>query len=134
MEPRKPASPPLQREFTENNIRYTLHGDYYFPDILDPKLEEQRPIGRWGQLHEQYLKEHRPGLYTRLILSGTLYTVLADLNEAAENRLAQIISDMKRTEGITEALKGIDQLEWVRRMNSIRSRAEEIILAELIYV
>ena len=114
-----------------NGLYYTLVGDYYIPDLELP--EETRPIGIWGRIHKYYLEQYHPAQYNDLILSGRLWTYLADLNEQAQNRLDCIISQMKEAEGITEELKSQDQMEWVRSMNSIRSRAEEIVLRELIY-
>ena len=96
--------------------------------------EEIRPIGRWGRIHKAFLQEHRPGQYNELLLSGKLWTYLADLNEQADDRLACIISQMQAAEGVTEELKARDQLAWVGGMNSIRSRVEEIILSEMIFV
>ena len=98
-----------------SGLDYVLVGDYYIPDL---KLPE----------------ESRPGQYNELLLSGKLWTYLADLNEQAADRLAYIISQMQAAEGVTEELKARDQLAWVRAMNSIRSRAEEIIRSEMIYV
>ena len=115
-----------------SGLDYVLVGDYYIPDLKLP--EESRPIGRWGRMHKAYLQEHRPGQYNELLLSGKLWTDLADLNEQAADRLAYIISQMQAAEGVTEELKARDQLAWVRAMNSIRSRAEEIIRSEMIYV
>ena len=114
-----------------NGLHYTLVGDYYIPDLELP--EETRPIGIWGRMHKDYLEQYHPALYNELILSGKLWTYLEDLNEQAQNRLDCIITQMKDAEGITEELKSQDQMAWVRAMNSIRSRAEEIILRELIY-
>ena len=114
------------------NIEYIRCGDYHIPDLKLP--EENRPIGKWGRMHRDYLKEHRPILYDDLILSGKLWTYLADLNQQAQERLEAIISQMTAAEGITEELKATDQMAWVQRMNSIRARAEEIIREELIYV
>ena len=114
-----------------NGLDYVLVGDYY---ILDLKLpEESRPIGRWGRMHKAFLQEHRPGQYNELLLSGKLWTYLADLNGQANDRLVCIISQMQDAEGVTEELKACDQLAWVGAMNSIRSRAEEIILSEMIF-
>ena len=121
----------LPKRITENGIDYILVGDYYIPDLRLP--EESRPIGRWGRMHRDYLKEWRPVLYNDLLLSGRFWTYLADLNEQAQNRLDCIIAQMKEAEGITEELKARDQMAWVRAMNSIRSRAEEIVLTELVY-
>jgi len=116
----------------ENGIDYVLVGDYYIPMLTLP--EENRSIGCWGRMHQKYLKENRPGYYSSLILIGKLWTYLADLDEQAQERLDRIVEQMQAAEGVTEELKADDQLEWVRRCNSIRSRAEEIVRAELIYV
>ena len=121
----------LKQSIQEHGIRYQLEGDYYLPVLELP--EENRPIGRWGRLHKAYLKYHRPVLYQSLLLSGKLYTVLADLNEQAMERCSCIIRQMAEAEGITEELKAYDPMRWVQTMNSIRSRAEEIIQAEMIY-
>lgn len=115
----------------ENGMDYVLVGDYYVPDLKLP--EERRPIGHWGRLHQSYLKLHRPMLYNELILSGSLHTVVADLNEQAADRLDLIIRQMMKAEGVTEAMKAENQMLWVQSMNSIRCRAEEIIKTELIY-
>ena len=114
-----------------NGLHYTLVGDYYIPDLELP--EETRPIGIWGRMHKDYLEQYYPAQYNDLILGGRLWTYLSDLNEQAQNRLECIIGQMKEAEGITEELKSQDQMAWVSAMNSIRSRAEEIILRELIY-
>ena len=122
----------LKKRITENGIDYILVGDYYIPDLKLP--EENRPIGRYGRLHREYLKQEHPARYSSLILTGKLWTYLADLNEQAEERLDLIIEQMKAAEGVTEELKARNQLEWVGRMNNIRNRAEEIINSELIYI
>ena len=114
------------------NINYIRVGDYYIPDLT--LTEESRPISRWGRMNRDYLREHKPIQYNCLLLSGKLWTYLADLNEQAQDRLERIIDQMKATEGITEALKASDPMAWVQRMNSIRNRAEEIVREELIYV
>lgn len=121
-----------QRIYNErNDLWYTLCGDYYVPELSVP--EENRPIGKWGRMHREYLKEHHPIRFNDLVLSGQLWTYLADLNEQAQERLSLIIKQMKVSEGVTEELKAADQMAWVGAMNSIRNRAEEIILRELIY-
>ena len=122
----------LPKKIHQNGISYTLVGEYYIPDLELP--EESLPIGRWGRMHKAFLQEHRPGQYNALLLSGKLWTYLADLNEQAADRLACIVSQMQEAEGVTEELKARDQLAWVGGMNSIRSRAEEIILSEMIFV
>lgn len=119
--------------YDENNgLWYELIGDYYIP-VLTLSSEEQRPIGKWGRMHREHLKEHRPILFNDLILSGQLWTYLAELNQQAQERLSLIIEQAKASEGVTEDLKAADQMAWVRAMNSIRNRAEEIILNELVY-
>lgn len=121
----------LKTAIQEQDIRYVLKGDVYLPDLELP--EESRPIGRWGRLHKEYLKTNRPVLYNALLLSGKLYTLLADLSEQASERCSLIIRQMAEAEGITKELKAYDPMRWVQAMNSIRSRAEEIIQAEMIY-
>ena len=118
------------RIFT-NGTEYTLVGDYYIPNIALP--EENRPIGRWGRMHRDYLEQYHPILFNDLVLSGQLWTYLADLNEQAQERLSLIIDQLTAFEGITEELKAADQMAWVGAMNGIRNRAEEIILREMIY-
>ena len=119
--------------YDENNgLWYELIGDYYIPVLTLPS-EEQRSIGKWGRMRRDYLKEHRPILFNDLILNGQLWTYLADLNNQAQERLSLIIEQMKASEGVTEELKAANQMAWVGAMNSIRSRAEEIILREMIY-
>ena len=115
-----------------NGLWYELIGDYYIP-VLTLSSEEQRPIGKWGRMHREDLKELRPILFNDLILSGQLWTYLADLNEQAQERLSLIVKQMQASEGVTEKLKTADQMAWVGAMNSIRNRAEEIILREMIY-
>ena len=111
--------------------QYIRVGDYFIPDLELP--QESRPIGKWGRLHREYLREQRPIQYNCLLLSGKLWTYLADLNERAQDRLEQMIDQMKMAEGVTEELKAADPMAWVGAMNNIRNRAEEIILQELIY-
>ena len=122
----------LPKKIHQNGISYTLVGDYYIPDLELP--EESRPIGRWGRMHKAFLQEYRPGQYNELLLSGKLWTYLADLNGQANDRLVCIISQMQAAEGVTEELKARNWLCWVQSMNSIRSRAEEIICSEMIFV
>ena len=122
----------LPIEMKENGIHYTLHGDYYYPNLTLPETGK-KPIGHYGRMRLDYLREHRPGLYTRLILSGKLYDHLAEIDETSQDRLDRMIPQMAKTEGVNEALKAHDPMTWVARMNSIRHRAEESILTELIY-
>ena len=121
----------LKTAIQERGFRYVLKGDVYLPELELP--EESCPIGRWGRLHKEYLKANRPVLYNALLLSGKLYTLLADLNDQASERYSLVIQQMAQAEGVTEELKVYDPMNWVQAMNSIRSRAEEIIKAEMIY-
>ncbi len=116
-----------------NGLWYELHDDYYLPCLVIPE-EEIHTIGVWGRKHQQYLKEYRPILYSDLILSGRLYSYLADIDTQARNKLNLIVKQLAKKEGINEHLKERDQLAWVRAMNNIRNRAEEIINTELIFV
>ena len=117
--------------FEQMGGNYVQIGDYLFPEL---KIEEtERPIGKYGRIRKKYLKEHRPILFSELVLSGELYRHLAEIDHACTDRIELIIRQMAKQEGVTEALKATDQLEWVRRMNGIQSRAEEIVLSELIY-
>ena len=115
-----------------NGLDYTLVNDHYLPN-LTAAAPAEHPTGRWGRLHKRYLEEHHPVRYNQLVLSGKLGSYLATMDKQANEQLARIIRQMQEAEGVTEALKAADQLEWVRRMNSIRSRAEEIIKTEMIY-
>ena len=122
----------LKKEIIENGIHYTLHGDYYFPDLELSEAANQA-IGRYGRMRKAYLEEYRPGLYTRLILSGQLYEHLAEIDACCSDRMDRMIHQMAETEGINEKLKASDQLGWISRMNSIRHQVEEIVLQEIIY-
>lgn len=113
-------------------LDYVLVGDYYIPAIGLPE-DDDRPIGKWGQMHRVYLEETNPLLLNHLILTGRLHTYLADLDEHAQDRCRLIIRQMATIEGVTEDLKRQSQWEWVRAMNSIVNRAEENIKRELIY-
>ena len=117
-----------------NGLDYTLVNDHYLPNLTATAPAERNPTGRWGRLHKRYLKEHHPVRYNQLLLSGELSSYLAKLDKQADEQLALIIRQIQEAEGVTEALKAENQLEWVRRMNSIRSRAEEIIQKELIFI
>ena len=115
-----------------NGLDYVLVGDYYIPAVELPE-DDDRSIGKWGQMHWAYLEETNPLLLNHLILTGRLHTYLADLDEQAQNRYRLIIRQMATAEGITEDLKRRSQWEWVRAMNSIVDRVEESIKGELIY-
>ena len=113
------------------NIPYIRSGDFFLPDLKLP--EETRPIGKWGRMHRDYLKECQPVQFNALVLSGNLWTYLANLNEQAQQRMATLIAQLKSAEGITEALKATDPIAWAQRMNNIITRAEELVGGELIY-
>lgn len=111
---------------------YTQVGDYLLPNLELPE-EEQQPIGVWGQRHRRYLKEHRRATYATLLTGGKLNDYLADIDRQAEELFSRLVKQMAEAEGVTETLKAANQMEWVGRMNSIRSRAMEIVNNELIY-
>ena len=113
------------------DINYIRTGDYFIPDLTLP--EEPRPMGKWGRMHRDYLRERKPIQYNCLLLSGELWSYLADLNEQTQDRLERMIDQMKVTEGVTEELKAADPMAWIGSMNNIRARAEELIREELIY-
>ena len=112
-------------------LSFTKHGDVYLPDLY--LTEESYPIGKYGLLRKGYLKGHKRGLYSSLLLTGKLDAHLAEIDRACNKRVELITNQLAKREGVTEELKATDQMEWVRRMNSIRARAEEVILTELIY-
>ena len=112
-------------------IDYIPVGDFYIPNLELP--QESRPIGKRGRMHRRYLETYHPIRFNQLVLSGTLWTYLADLNEQAQERMDTLIEQMKTVEGVTESLKATDPQAWVQRMNSIRARAEEIVREEIIY-
>ena len=116
-----------------SELTYTRCGDYYIPDLKLSKQPEA-PIGKYGRMRHRYLKEHRPSLYSSLILSEKLYPHLLEIDRAARERMDAMLPRMMEAAGVTEELKARDQLAWVGGMNSIRSRAEEIILSEMIFV
>ena len=113
------------------SINYICTGDYLIPDLKLP--EETRPIGKWGRMYRDYLKEYHPIQFNNLVLSGNLWTYLADLNEQALQRMETLVAQMQSAEDITESLKSADPMSWTQRMNNIAARAEEIIREELIY-
>ena len=115
-----------------NGLWYELHGDYYLPCLVISE-KEIHTIGIWGRKHQQYLRDYRSMVYTDLVLSGKLYSYLADIDTQACNKLALLVTQLAEKEGVNENLKARDQLAWVRAMNNIRNRAEEIVLQELIY-
>ena len=118
--------------FEEMGGTYRQVGDYFIPNITLPDDGEYQ-IGKYGRMRRSYLKKYRKIFYNNYVLEGTLFKHLAGLDQACNERMKNIVSAMAKQEGVTEALKAADQIEWVRRMNSIRNRAEEIILTELVY-
>lgn len=115
-----------------NGLWYELHGDYYLPCLVIPE-EEVHTIGIWGRKHQQYLREYRPMAYSDLVLCDKLHSYLADIDTQARTKLDLLVTQLAEKEGINELLKAQNQLAWVRAMNNIRNRAEEIVLKELIY-
>ena len=115
-----------------NGLWYELIGDYYFPCLTVP-TEEEQPVGIWGQRHKRYIKEYHPALYNALLLNGRLNSYLADIDRDACDMFDSLVRQTAENEGVTEQLKVSDQMEWIRRMNSIQSRVREFILNELIY-
>lgn len=115
-----------------NEITCTRKGDYNLPNLLPPQ-EPTIPLGKYGRMRQQFLKEHRRITYTNLLTSGKLNRYLAEIQQTAQNRMEQVTRQMIQEQGVTEELKAQDQMEWVRRMNQIQSTAEELILDELIY-
>lgn len=115
-----------------NGLWYELHGDYYLPCLVIPE-EEVHTLGICGRKHQQYLREHRPMVYSDLVLGGKLYSYLADIDTQARTKLDLLVTQMAEKEGINEQLKIKDQLAWVGAMNNICNRAEEIVLKEQIY-
>ena len=118
----------------QTGISYTLHGDYYLPDLALPDEEKGVEIGVWGQRHLRHIKQNHKVLYLNLMTSGKLNGYLADINRQAEDMFFLLVKHMAEREGVTEQLKADNQMEWVARMNNIRSRVMEIINKETIYV
>ena len=118
--------------FEQYGGTYTQVGDYLLPDLIIDETERQ-PVGKYGRMRKRYLKEHRPILFSNLLLSGKLDQHLAEIDHACVEGIDLLTRQMADQEGVTEALKATDQMEWVRRMNNIQNRAEEIVLNELVY-
>ncbi len=118
--------------FEQNGGTYTRFGDVLLPNLT---LEEtdSKPLGKYGRMRKRYLKEHRPVIYSAMLLNDELYEHLSEIDQACEERMELLTRQLAKQEGVTEALKATDQMEWVRRMNNIRSCAEEIVLNELVY-
>ena len=126
----------LPKHYTneQTGISYTLHGDYYLPDLILPEAKDKRPIGKWGNLRKRYLQHHKRVFYNTLVNNLTLHTHLAEIDEQARSMFDTLTQQMMKGEGVTEELKEKNQMEWVGRMNNIKERATEIVCIELIYV
>ncbi len=118
--------------FEQMGGTYRQAGDYFIPNLTLPDTGDYQ-LGKYGRMRRTYLKEHHKVLYTNLVVEGKLFEHLTEIDQSCNKRMEIIVSAMAKQEGVTETLKAADQMEWVRRMNSIRSRAEEIVLAELVY-
>ena len=126
----------MKKHFTneQTGISYTLHGDYYLPDLVLPEeKEETRYIGVLGDRHRRYLEKHRPAVIWELLSNGRLRTYLCDIDEQAQERLELLVKQMAEAEGVTEQLKANNQMEWVGKMTNIRNRAMEMVNSEIIY-
>lgn len=117
----------------KTGISYTLHGDYYLPDLKLPEPEDKRPIGRWGRMHGDYLKKNKRYVFDSILISGRLHSYLVEIDEQAREMFDTLIDQMKQAEGVTEQLKEENQLEWMQRMCNIEQRSREIVCNELIY-
>lgn len=118
----------------KTGISYPLHGDYYLLNLKIPELEDNRPIGRWGRMHEEYLRKNKRYVFDSMLMSSKLHSYLADIDEQAREMFDNLVEQIKEAEGVTEELKEQDQLEWVQRMSNIQQRAREIVCSELLYV
>ena len=115
-----------------SELIYRRNGDYLLPEMGLTEAE-QKPLGKYGMMRRQYLEQHRPGLYTRLLLSGKLMEHLLEIETTAQNRLKSLMTQLKANNNVTEELKAKDQMKWVGLMNSLKNQAEEMILTELVY-
>ena len=116
-----------------NELTYTKNGDYRIPDLKLSEEPESNPLGKYGMLRKTYLQEHRPILWNQMILSETLFPHLREIDETARQRLDQMMPELMKSAGVTEALKASDPMKWAGLMNSLKAQAEEIILNELVY-
>ncbi len=123
----------LKKHYTneQTGINYTLHGDFYLPDIKP--AEENITLGKWGMIHKSYLEKHKKALFNSLLIKGKLYQHCANVEKQAIDMFDTLVEQMKKTEGVTEQLKEQDQLEWVQKMGNIQQRANEVVCNELIY-
>ncbi len=119
---------------TKNTITYRQVGDYLIPNLTLPPEEKSVVLGKWGMMYKDYLMKNKRAQFDIMLTKGTLFQHIADIDRQAEELFSRLVDDMAKAEGITEELKAIDQLEWVRRMNNINTRARDIVYKELIYV
>lgn len=124
---------PKYKTDERTGIKYELIGDYYFIAGDDEEPEDNRPIGRWGRMHEDYLKKNKRHVFDSILMSGKLHSYLADIDEQARGMFDNLVEQMKVKEGVTEELKERNQWEWVQRMENIQQRAREIVCGELIH-
>lgn len=124
------ASLPLHIHDDQNGLDYTLHGDYYLPDLEVP---DTLPLSRWGMMALEHLEKQHPGRYTRMLLDGSLYPYCHEIDRQAEERFDFLMDGYKRCWEITEELKARDQMQWVGLMNNARHEVEHVIMTELIY-
>lgn len=124
---------PKYKTDERTGIKYELIGDYYFIAGDDEEPEDNRPIGRWGRMHEDYLKKNKRYVFNSMLMSGKLHSYLADLDEQARNMFDTLVEQMKVKEGVTEEIKEHNQWEWIQRMENIQQRAREIVIADLIH-
>ena len=122
----------MKSVFEQMGGEYLVAGDYFIPDLLSPDNKENY-VGKYGRMRQRFLKENHEVIYTVMLLNGTLFEHLAEIDTTCNERVDKLISLMTRQEGISEALKFTDQMKWVRCMNSIQNRAEEMVLSELVY-
>ena len=125
---------PKYKTDERTGIKYELIGDYYFIAGDDEEPEDNRPIGRWGRMHEDYLKKNKRHVFDSMLMSGKLHSYLADIDEQARNMFDTLVEQMKEAEGVTEQQKKQDQMEWVQRMGNIEARVRDIVCEELIYI
>ncbi len=116
----------------KNRLNYTLHGDYYLPDLV--LNEEEAMYGKYGMLRKQFLKEYRSAKYQYLLSTGKLTEHLNQIDQEAREQMEILMEQMAEKQGVTEKLKAQDQMEWARLMNNIKANAEEIVLKNMVYV
>ena len=122
----------MKDKIIKNGIEYVRQGDYYIPNLALPE-ETEYQIGKYGSLRRTFLKEHHNWFYSTMLMQGTLLKHLAEIDETCHSTLKDMMSKMAEQEGVTEQLKETDQMAWVQKMNSIKHRAEEVILSEYVY-